>query len=132
MKDLFRKTKLLFLTLILLLISNLQGISQKGLTLDEALKVAEANSPTMKKTRLNLVRSQENLNAQKAALKSNFSLTLNPIEYSQNRSFNDLISKWNTQKITESFGTFTVSQPIVFTDAVISLVNQFGYKDSYS
>jgi outer membrane protein TolC len=132
MKDLFRKTKLLFLTLILLLISNLQGISQKGLILDEALKIAEANSPTMKKTRLNLVRSQENLNAQKAALKSNFSLTLNPIEYSQNRSFNDLISKWNTQKITESYGTFTVSQPVVFTDAVISLVNQFGYKDSYS
>jgi outer membrane protein TolC len=115
-----------------LLITNLQGISQKGLTLDEALKVAEANSPTMKKTRLNLVRSQENLNAQKAALKSNFSLTLNPIEYSQNRAFNDLISKWNTQKITESYGTFTVSQPVVFTDAVISLVNQFGYKDSYS
>jgi outer membrane protein len=132
MKHLFRKTKLLFLTLILLLISNLQGISQKGLILDEALKIAEANSPTMKKTRLNLVRSQENLNAQKAALKSNFSLTLNPIEYSQNRAFNDLISKWNTQKITESYGTFTVSQPVVFTDAVISLVNQFGYKDSYS
>jgi outer membrane protein len=132
MKDLFRKTKLLFLTLILLLISNLQGISQKGLTLDEALKIAEVNSPTMKKTRLALVRSQENLNAQKAALKSNFSLTLNPIEYSQTRVFNDLVSKWNTQKITESFGTFTVSQPIVFTDAVISLVNQFGYKDSYS
>lgn len=132
MKDLFRKTKLLFLTLTLLLISNLQGISQKGLTLDEALKIAEANSPTMKKTMLSLVRSQENLNAQKAALKSNFSLTLNPIEYTQNRAFNDLVSKWNTQKTTESYGTFTVSQPIVFTDAVISLVNQFGYKDSYS
>jgi outer membrane protein TolC len=110
----------------------LQGISQKGLTLDEALKIAEANSPTMKKTMLSLVRSQENLNAQKAALKSNFSLTLNPIEYSQNRAFNDLVSKWNTQKTTESYGTFTVSQPIVFTDAVVSLVNQFGYKDSYS
>ena len=132
MKDLFREIRLLILTLLLLAIYNLQGVSQKGLTLEEALKIAEVNSPTMKKTMLGLIRSQENLNAQKAALKSSFSLTLNPIEYSQNRAFNDLISKWNSQKTTESYGTFTVSQPIVFTDAVISLVNQFGYKDSYS
>ena len=27
---------------------------------------------------------------------------------------------------------FTISQPIVFTDAVVSLQNRFGYKDSYS
>ena len=86
----------------------------------------------MKITRLNLIRSQENLNAQNAALKSNFSLTLNPIGYSQDRQFNDLISKWNSQKTTESFGVFTVSQPIVLTDARLSLMNRFGYTDSYS
>jgi outer membrane protein len=86
----------------------------------------------MKKTRLNLVRSQENLNAQNAALKSNFSLTLNPIGYNQSREFNDLISKWNSRTTTESYGNFTVSQPIVMTDARISLTNRFGYKDSYS
>jgi outer membrane protein TolC len=86
----------------------------------------------MKRTRLSLVRSQENLNAQNAALKSNFSLSVNPFEYSQNRSFNDLVSKWNTTNTTESYGLFTVTQPIVFTDAKVSLVNKFGYKDSYS
>ena len=86
----------------------------------------------MKKTRLNLIRSQENLNAQNAALKSNFSLTLNPIAYSQNRDFNDLISQWNSVQTTQSYGKFTVSQPIVLTDARISLINRFGYKDSYS
>ena len=107
-------------------------MSQKGLTLDESLKIAETNSPSIKKTRLNLVRNQENLNAQNAALKSNFALTLNPIGYSQNRTFNDLISKWNTARTTESYGLFTVSQPIVSTDARISLINRFGYKDSYS
>lgn len=106
--------------------------SQQGLTLTQALGVAESNSPSMKKTRLNLIRSQENLNAQNAALKSQFSLTVNPIGYSQNRSFNDLISKWNSMKTTESYGLFTVSQPIVFTDARVSLVNRFGYRDSYS
>ena len=105
---------------------------QKGLTLEEALMIAEDNSPTMKRTRLNLIRSQENLNAQNAALKSQFSLSVNPITYSQNREFNDLISEWNTTKTTESYSSFTVSQPIVLTDAVVSLTNRFGYTDSYS
>ena len=117
---------------LLLLLCAFNLDAQKGMTLEEALKVAETNSPTMKKTRLSLVRSQENLNAQNAALKSQFSLSVNPIGYSQNREFNDLISKWNTTRSTESFGTFTVSQPIVLTDARISLNNRFGYKDSYS
>jgi outer membrane protein TolC len=102
------------------------------LTLEESLKVAELNSPSMKKTRLGLIRNQENLNAQNASLKSQFSLTLNPIEYTQNREFNELISKWNSRKTTESYGNFTISQPIVLTDARLSLTNRFGYYDSYS
>src|SRR5512133_265401 len=121
--------------LILLMLLILQAsvtFSQQGLTLEQALRVAELNSPSMKKTRLGLVRSQENLNAQNASLKSKFSLTLNPIEYTQNREFNELISKWNSRKTTESYGNFTISQPIVLTDARISLVNRFGYYDSYS
>ena len=108
------------------------SFGQKGITLDEALTVAENNSPGMKRTKLSLTRSEENLNAQNAALKSNFSLTINPIGYNQSREFNDLISKWNTRKTTESYGLFTVSQPILLTDARVSLTNRFGYKDSYS
>jgi len=117
---------------ILLLFNVLTAFPQKGMTLDEALRIAEDNSPSMKRTRLNLVRNQENLNAQNAALKSQFSLSVNPIGYSQIREFNDLISEWNTTKTTESYGLFTVAQPIVLTDAVVSLQNRFGYKDSYS
>ncbi len=120
------------LILMMLLASGMNSFAQQGLTLDQALKVAESNSPSMKKTRLGLTRSQENLNAQNAALKSNFSLTLNPIGYTQDRSFNDLISKWNSRKTTESYGNFTVSQPILLTDARISLTNRLGYYDSYS
>ncbi|HQM69649.1 MAG TPA: TolC family protein, partial [Bacteroidales bacterium] len=105
---------------------------QKGMTLQQAMQIAENNSPNMKRTKLNLIRSQENLNAQNAALKSQFSLSINPIGYNQNREFNDLISKWNTTRTTESFGLFTVAQPIVLTDAVVSLTNRFGYTDSYS
>lgn len=133
MKEQFnRKGRIRLLVLILLISNVLVSYSQEGLTLEKALSIAESNSPTMKITRLSLIRSQENLNAQKAALKSNFSLTLNPIAYSQDRQFNDLISKWNSQKTTESYGLFTVSQPIILTDARISLINRFGYKDSYS
>jgi outer membrane protein len=133
MKNQFNRKTIIRLMILILLISNISlSFSQQGLTLDQALKVAESNSPTMKKTRLNLIRSQENLNAQNAALKSNFSLTLNPIGYTQNREFNDLISSWNSRKTTESFGNFTISQPIVLTDARISLTNRFGYYDSYS
>lgn len=128
-----KRTIIQWLSASLLLIINILPVNaQKGMTLEEALKVAETNSPAMQRTRLNLVRNQENLNAQNAALKSGFSLTINPIGYSQNRAFNDLISQWNTTRTTESFGTFTVSQPIVFTDARLSLINRFGYKDSYS
>jgi outer membrane protein TolC len=123
--------KNIFLILLLLFVC-MSASPQQGITLEQALKIAESNSPSMKRTRLNLVRNQENLNAQNAALKSNFSLTVNPISYTQNREFNDLISKWNSRKNTESFGNFTISQPIVMTDARISLTNRFGYYDSYS
>jgi len=118
--------------ILICFIITLTAFSQQGLTLEQSLDIAEANSPAMKITRLSLIRSQENLNAQNAALKSSFSLSVNPIGYSQLRSFNELISKWNSVKTTESFGLFTVSQPVVFTDARVSLVNRFGYTDSYS
>jgi outer membrane protein TolC len=124
------KTNLL--TLILLFLAVFSVFSQQGLTLEQSLGIAEQNSPNMKITRLNLIRSEENLNAQNAALKSNFALTLNPISYTQNREFNDLISDWNSRTTTESYGNFTISQPIVLTDARISLSNRFGFYDSYS
>ena len=116
----------------ILLSFNLVASPQKLLTLEEAMTIAENNSPAMQQTKLSLERSQENLNAQNASLKSKFSLSLNPIGYSHGRSFNDLVSKWVTTENTESYGTFTVSQPILLTDATISLVNQFGYQHSYS
>ncbi len=132
MQQTISHARALLLTVTLSIFSVIPGISQKGLLLEQAMSIAENNSPAMMRTRLNLVRSQENLNAQNAALKSNFSLSINPIGYSHNRSFNDLISEWNSTRITESYGLFTVSQPVILTDAKISLTNRFGYKDSYS
>jgi outer membrane protein TolC len=103
--------------------------AQKGLTLEQALSTAASNSPTILKTRLNLVRSQENLNAQNAALKSNFSLSVNPFTYSQNRAYNSNTG-FNTTKALQSAGSFTIRQPILPTDAVISLSDNFSYTNT--
>jgi outer membrane protein TolC len=121
-----------FLTLLILIFIPLIAPAQQGLTLESAMSVAEENSPTLKRTRLSLMRSQENLNAQRASLKSNFSLTLNPFEYSHNREFLEFASEWNTQETVKSYGAFTVSQPIVATDARLSLTNRLSWQDSYS
>lgn len=133
MKKQFNRKNWIFLLIVILMnLLTFKGFSQTGLTQEQALTVAESNSPTILKTRLNLIRNQENLNAQNAALKSNFSLSINPFGYNQSRDFNDLISKWNSKKTTTSYGLFTISQPILLTDAKISLTNRFGYTDSYS
>jgi len=118
--------------LILLFICNLSGFSQEGLTLEKSMNIAELNSPAIKKTRLSLIRNQENLNAQNASLKSQFSLSLVPLSYNQGKVFNELISSYNTQKNIQTSGTFAVRQPIILTDASVSLTNTFGYLDSYS
>ncbi len=50
------------------LITSASVFSQQGLTLEQSLTIAESNSPSIKKTRLGLIRSQENLNAQTCCL----------------------------------------------------------------
>jgi outer membrane protein len=107
-----------------------EGFSQTGLTLEQALKVAESNSPSVIKTRLNLVRSQENLNAQNAALKSKFALSVNPVTYAQNRAYNNSLSNYNTTKDISSASTFTVVQPFLPTDATITLSDNFIYTNN--
>jgi outer membrane protein TolC len=132
MKHFAKMIKTQLLVLILLFICNLSGFSQEGLTLEKSMNIAELNSPAIKKTRLSLIRNQENLNAQNASLKSQFSLSLIPLSYNQGKVFNELISSYNTQKNIQTSGTFAVRQPIILTDASVSLTNTFGYLDSYS
>lgn len=102
--------------------------AQQLLTLDQALEIARQNSPDILSSLYSLERSQESLNAQKAALKSQFVLGLNPLEYSKNRTFDDFSSTWYTNESFETSGTFTVSQPILPTDGTLSLVNRFGWQ----
>ena len=106
--------------------------AQQILTLDKALEIAQQNSPSIRTSLLNLERSQQLLKAQKAALKSQFTLSLTPIDYSKNRSFDDYTSTWYTNENFESYGTFTVAQPVLVTDGTVSLVNRFGWQKSNS
>ncbi|MGL5545397.1 MAG: TolC family protein, partial [Tannerellaceae bacterium] len=106
--------------------------AQTALTMDKALDIAMNNSPTMRKSAMNLDRYQQTLVAQKASLKSRFSLKLDPIDYSKNRSFDNRLSQWYTNETLNTSGTFQVDQPILFTDGVISLVNRFGWQDNKS
>ena len=106
--------------------------AQQILTLEKAIEIANSNSPDILKSLLNLENSEQSLIAQKAALKSNFSLGVTPYSFNQTRSFDNYNAKWFTSKTTQSMGTFTVSQPILPTDGTISLVNQFGWQNKSS
>jgi outer membrane protein len=106
--------------------------AQRVISMQEALDVAIENSPQIRTAKLNLERSRELLNAQKAALKSRFSLTLEPFHYTHDRQFNDLFSTWNTSETKQSSGVFSIAQPLLLTDGTIALRNQFAWRNSYS
>lgn len=127
-KKMIRRGLLLFSVCLFVL----PAWAQQILTLESSMDIAQNNSPDIRRTLLNLERSQQSLKAQNAALKSKFSLNLTPFSYSKNRAFDDFYSIWNTNTTTQSFGTFTVSQPILPTDGTISLINRFGWQDNIS
>ncbi|MFT3739602.1 MAG: TolC family protein [Breznakibacter sp.] len=110
-------------------VSSIYG--QRMLTLDQSLAIANQMSPTIRAARLSLEQNQENLNAQRAALKSKFSLNVTPIAYSNQREYDERLG-WSTNETTSSGGRFTVEQPILATDGTVTLTNNLGWQDSYS
>jgi len=128
LKKLIQRVLLLCIFCQLLLSANAQQI----LTLESAQGIASANSPDIRRSLLNLENSEQTLKAQNAALKSNFSLSLTPFSYDKRQEFDIYSAKWNLSENTNSTGTFTISQPFLPTDGTISLVNSFGWKNSYS
>jgi len=115
-----------------LLVAFLSVDAQEILTLEKALQIAEAGSPDLQISSLNLERFQKNLEAQRAALKSRFSLEVNPVTYSNQRRFDNRVSQWYTNKNLGSNARFLVAQPILFSDGTISLSNEFGWQNSSS
>ena len=102
------------------------------LTLKSALQVSMDKSPSIRQSRLSLKRSQASLDAARARLKSKFSLSLTPLNYSNNRNFDDFSSTWYTRETTQSSGLFRIEQPIKWTDGTLSLINNFSWRESYS
>ena len=81
---------LLLLKRMLLTIVTFTGIAltsqgQIPLTIDKAMEIAQENSPSLRRSYMNLERYKQNLLAQKASLKSRFSLNLNPVDYNGTR-----------------------------------------------
>jgi len=104
---------------------------QMKMTLEQALETAMAKSPEILQVKLNLERSRESLQAQQAALKSKFSLSVTPFSYDRTRQFNPYFG-WNTNETKESETTLRVSQPLKWTDGTLSFYNRFNWQDSYS
>ncbi|MDN5202870.1 TolC family protein [Fulvivirgaceae bacterium BMA10] len=127
------KNNLKFLYLLILLWPWIQNVhAQTVLTLDKSLEIARDKSPDILKSTYNLEGNRKQLEAQQAALRSKFSLSITPLQFNRTRSFNNFFSTWNTSEETSTFGTFRISQPIKFTDGTITLVNRFAYQDSFS
>ena len=124
------KQKLILLMLFSLFL--IQVKAQSIVTLEQALDMASKGSPSLQSSLFNLERTTETLNAQRAALKSQFSLNLNPMEYSNSRKFDTRYSQWYTNESMTTSGTVRVDQPILYTDGKISLVNQFGWQSNTS
>jgi outer membrane protein len=117
----------------LLMLVGIAGVhAQEAITLDKALQIAETGSPDLQLSSLNLVRFQKNLEAQRAAMKSRFSLDVVPVEFSTNRRFDNRVSQWYTNENLTTNARFLVSQPIAFSDGTISLSNEFGWQSSSS
>lgn len=106
------------------------AIGQQSLTLERALAEAEANSPSIQQSLLNLQRYQKNLEAQRAALKSKFSLNVSPVDYTNTRRFDSRVSEWYTNESFASNATFRIEQPVLVTDGTLSLINRFGWQSS--
>jgi len=121
-----------FILLMLLSLSIVQVNGQSIITLERALEMATKGSPSLQSSLFNLERTTETLNAQRAALKSQFLLNVNPMEYSNSRRFDARTSQWYTNESLTTSGTFMVDQPILYTDGKISLSNQFGWQSNTS
>jgi outer membrane protein TolC len=130
-KKLNQMRKLIFLiSIILLAIPEVKA--QEILTLEKALAIAQTGSPDLQRSLLNLERFSKSLEAQRAALKSRFSLNVQPVGFSRSRRFDNRVSQWYTNENFETNALFRVEQPILITDGTLSLTNEFGWQRSYS
>jgi outer membrane protein len=106
--------------------------AQQVLTLEKATSIAMANSPTIQHSRMSLERSQESLNAQKLALKSQFSLRITPYSQTNDRSFDSRDAAYYTNWNKSTSSTFSIVQPLKMTDGSFSISDDLSYQKAYS
>jgi len=116
----------LFVLFFSMFATNLEA--QRLMTLEQSVAEALKQSPDIIRARYNLQRYRELLNAQKASLKSNFRLDLSPFQYSNSRNYDQSNQTWYNDENFTTSGAFSVSQPILLTDGVVSLNNNFGWQ----
>lgn len=104
---------------------------QKLLTLEDAMEIALENSPDIQKSRLNMERSRQILNAQYAALKSKFTLDVSPIQYRIQEVYDRYNADWYTEENKSAWADLIVRQPIRQTDGTLILRNNLSYQDHY-
>ena len=102
--------------------------AQIVMTMEQALEYSAEHNPDLINSRMSMERYEQNLIAQRASLKSRFSLNLEPFSYSQSRQFDSRYSDWYTNRSLSSSGTFSISQPIIWTDATLSLNNSLSWQ----
>lgn len=120
-----------FFCLLILLVGTVVRVSgQQILTLEKALEIAYVHNPSLVQSRYSLEQNQLNLKVQKASLRSQFSLNVNPFRYTRNNIYDSYNSTWYTSETKRSGGTLGITQPIKWTDGTISLVNEFEWQDA--
>ena len=103
--------------------------AQEILTLEKALEIAYQQSPSIIQSKMSLEQSELALIQQKASLKSQFSLNLNPFQYTRCSSFDEYNTQLYTRKSMISGLDFRISQPIKWTDGTVTLSNSFNWQD---
>ena len=127
------KMKLRFTWIVVLLMGiSFFSFAQMTLTIEEAMDIAEDNNPQMRIAKLNYMRTQYRLEVSRAQLKPQFSMTVDPFSYSQNRQFDNRTTEWFTSKNLSTGGRFRSELPFLLTDGVLSLTNTFGWQNSES
>ncbi len=104
--------------------------AQEVLTLEKALEVAFQHSPALIQSKMSLEQQQLNLKAQNASLKSQFSLDVNPFNYTRNNQYDNYNSRWYANESMSSSASLGIVQPIKWTDGTISLINDLSWQDA--
>jgi len=131
-EKMIKKISIIFYLIVLIIFGSSGFLFSETLTLERALQVALEKSPSLRQANYSLEASEQNLKAQQASLKSQFSLELTPISISHESSFDERISDYIVTDVTSSSVGFNIMQPVKWTDGTFTLTNSFIWQEASS